>query len=99
MSNMLDYIQTIDLGSFGEKLRQLRLEKLHSQEEAASLAGISRQRLNDIENGRAKNLGLRTLQRLLAVYGMQLAFIPDQPTPDLNQILFQKEMANRRKSA
>lgn len=95
---MLDYIQTIDISSMGSKLRALRAQKALSQGAAASQAGISRQRLNDIETGRATNLELRTLQKLLNVYAMQLALISDQPAPDLNQIRYQRNMADRHKT-
>jgi len=49
--------------SFGAKLQQLRKQKRLTQEELAAKAGLSRKKINMIENGRS-NPGLDILNRI-----------------------------------
>lgn len=53
-----------------EKIRRLRLAIPLTQEEAAARAGLSsRQKWNDIENGRRMNLSIDTLEKIAAALG------------------------------
>ena len=53
-------------------LRKLRKSQRYSQQEAAELAGISRNYIAQIEAGRYNTATLKTLRKVLAVYGKEL---------------------------
>jgi DNA-binding XRE family transcriptional regulator len=65
----------VDIPSIGlntDKIRQLRERLKLTQEQAAARAGLpSRQKWNDIERGRQKNLTIETLERVAAALGVK----------------------------
>jgi transcriptional regulator with XRE-family HTH domain len=68
-------------------LRAARMCLKRRQRDAAAMANISRQHLSEIENGKAVNLELPTLLRLLSSYGLVLTITPVGPRPNLNDVL------------
>lgn len=70
-----------------ESLKAARLQRGVTQAAASKAAGLSRQHLSEIESGKALNIELPTLLRLLASYGLCLRIEPASARPTLNQIL------------
>ena len=65
--------QHLDGTNFNElDLRRIRKAKRMSQDEVGVLAGISRNYVGQIEAGRYNTATLKTLQKVLAVYGKEL---------------------------
>ena len=58
-----------DLGRFGERVRELRLQAGLSQESLAAQAGIHRTYMGGVERGE-RNLGLRNVFRLADALGI-----------------------------
>ena len=65
--------QHLDGTNFNElDLRRIRKAKRMTQEEVGILAGISRNYVGQIEAGRYNTATLKTLRKVLAVYGKEL---------------------------
>lgn len=65
--------QHLDGTNFNElDLRRIRKAKRMSQDEVGVLAGISRNYVAQIEAGRYNTATLKTLRKVLAVYGKEL---------------------------
>ena len=65
--------QHLDGTNFNElDLRRIRKAKRMSQDEVGVLAGISRNYVGQIEAGRYITATLKTLRKVLAVYGKEL---------------------------
>ena len=65
--------QHLDGTNFNElDLRRIRKAKRMSQDEVGVLAGISRNYVGQIEAGRYNTATLKTLRKVLAVYGKEL---------------------------
>jgi transcriptional regulator with XRE-family HTH domain len=65
--------QHLDGTNFNElDLRRFRKAKRMSQDEVGVLAGISRNYVGQIEAGRYNTATLKTLRKVLAVYGKEL---------------------------
>ena len=65
----------------GERLRLLRTQSGLTQEKAAGAAGITRNRLAELEKARFPNPTLNTLLRLMQVYGLESVEELLGPTP------------------
>lgn len=63
----------MELTSFGQRVRERRIEEQWSQEELARRAGISRNYLSQIERGVSTNLSRQVMQRLAMVLGLGLS--------------------------
>jgi len=61
----------MELKSFGQKVRDRRVEEDWSQEDLARKADISRNYLSQIERGVATNLSWRVVERLATVLGLR----------------------------
>jgi len=75
------------------RIRQLRLEKGWSQEQLATIAGLSTRTVQRIENG--EQASLETLTALAAALGGQVGDL-HQPTPPLDEQPDETERAIRR---
>lgn len=65
--------QHLDGTNFNElDLRRIRKAKRMTQDEVGVLAGISRNYVGQIEAGRYNTATLKTLRKVLAVYGKEL---------------------------
>ena len=66
----------IILGDLSRALRAARERKELTQQQLASLSGLSRLTVSELERGVCKELGVRKLKRLLQVVGFDLALVP-----------------------
>ena len=73
----------------GIKIRQARKEKKLTQAQLASLAGISRKTLSQIETGTVPDIGIRKVERTLDILGLELSLRPAGAPPTLEEL--QKE--------
>ena len=62
----------MDLIELGEQIKQARRAARLSQSELAERAGVSRARIDAIENGRAPEAGLKLTLRMLRALGLDL---------------------------
>ena len=62
----------LDLISVGQNVAEQRKKLKLSQSALARKAGVSRNTLDALENGRASELGFSKLSRLLAALGLEL---------------------------
>ncbi len=62
----------MDITELGEQIRDARHAARLSQSELAKRAGVSRARIDAIENGRAPDAGLRLTLRMLRALGLDL---------------------------
>lgn len=58
----------------GQKIKKLREEKKLTQEELATVCGISRVTLGKIEQGKLGNTSVKTLDLILAKLGFEIEF-------------------------
>jgi len=70
----------------GRIIAQLRRAKGWTQTELAERAGISRALLSTLERGVAVGAGLTKVQRILALFGYQLAAVPKAGPPTLEEL-------------
>lgn len=62
----------IDLVDLGESIKDTRTEMKMSRADLAKLSGVSRARLETLENGRAAEFGYTNIVKILHVLGMDL---------------------------
>ena len=67
------------LMELGQAVRQRRVDLGISQAALARLAGLSRATINQVENGRLKDLSLTRTRRILDVLGLGLTIEPAHP--------------------
>jgi transcriptional regulator with XRE-family HTH domain len=61
-----------DLAELGQAVRQRRTELGQSREQLASAAGVSRARIEALENARAVEMGFQNLMQILNALGLDL---------------------------
>lgn len=61
-----------DLTAVGQAVRQRRTELGLNREQLATLAGVSRARIEALENGRAVEMGFQNLMQILNAIGLDL---------------------------
>ena len=66
-------MRSMELKSFGQRVRARRVEEGWSQEELARKAGISRNYLSQIERGVATNLSWQVRKRLVTMLGLGIS--------------------------
>jgi len=74
----IDYLA--DLADMGKKIRAIRKSYRETQVALAERAGIRRQTLSDLENG--KNASLQTLLAVLTALKRRLAIVDERPNLD-----------------
>jgi transcriptional regulator with XRE-family HTH domain len=82
---MTNIIGMLDLTSIGERTASERKLRKLSQIQVARIAGVSRQTMDLLENGRATEIGYSKLVRILAAVGLELRLEPlssERPTLD-----------------
>lgn len=73
------------LGSIGDQIAKARKERRLRQADLAIQAGLSRSTIDALENGRASDIGISKLSRVLAAVGLELSvrpFADERPTLD-----------------
>lgn len=73
--------------NLGQVLKSQRELANLTQADVAERAGLSRSRVAAIERGASANIELKSLERLLMLYGLRLAVEPRTPRRTLNAIL------------
>ena len=63
-------------------IRQKRSALGLSQAQLATLAGLSRATINDLETSKTTELGIAKLEKLLALLGCTLTPLPTEPSPN-----------------
>lgn len=63
---------------FGQRVKELRLEKELSQEKLANIAEIDRTYMTSLENGR-RNVSLQNIEKILKALGVELSVFFDSP--------------------
>ena len=63
----------------GQRIRQARLTRELRQIDLAEQAGLSRSVVNDLENGRPRDLGVSKFYRLAAALGVTMEWLLDEP--------------------
>jgi len=77
----------MDLFKIGAIIQKQRQQQNLSQAALAAAAGVSRLTVNLVENGKAAELGVRKLERLLNVLGLELSVRDHSPTPTLDELI------------
>lgn len=70
-------------------MRQARKDKQLTQAQLAEMGGISRKTLGQIENGTVADIGIRKVERVLELLGLELTLRPAGAPPTLEEL--QKE--------
>ena len=73
----------IDLGN---QMRSARKERKLTQAQLAALVGISRKTLGQIEAGTVVDIGIRKVERVLEVLGLELTLRPLGAPPTLEEL-------------
>ncbi len=80
----------MELNTIAARVRQSRKAKGWSQAYLAELAAIDRTTLGAFERGRAPDISIRKVQRLLELLGLTLTVVP-LGLPTLEQLVAEKE--------
>ncbi|WP_133493131.1 helix-turn-helix transcriptional regulator [Alcanivorax sp. 24] len=78
------------LQELGTQLAGLRKANGHSQQQVAAMSGVDRTAISRFESGRITELGFSKVERLFALYGMELAPRP-RKTPTLDDLVRERE--------
>ena len=83
------------LQEIGQLITDTRERKLLTKVQLAKFAGLSRATVDALENGRAKDIGVSRLIRLLSVLGLELVVRPKkQQRPTLEDLLDEEVESN-----
>ena len=75
----------MSLDQFGKSIGDARRERGLRQMDLATRAGLSRATIDALENGRASDIGVSKLSRILGALGLELSIRPatrERPTLD-----------------
>jgi transcriptional regulator with XRE-family HTH domain len=70
----------------GNRMRLARKEKKLTQAQLAGMAGISRKTLGEIEMGTVVDVGIRKVERVLEILGLELTVQPRGAPPTLEEL-------------
>ena len=76
----------MDFLELGQRIRALRREQGISQQQLAEHLQISRVTLNSLETGRAGDVGVRKVIKVLDYLGYELAIREKSPFPTLDEL-------------
>ena len=86
----------MELDDIGEQVRGARKAKGLSQRDVVERSGVSRARLDSLENGRASDIGFRNVVRILNAVGLDLRVVPaGAHRPTLDELMQQEEEETR----
>ncbi len=74
------------IGSIGKQIALARKERRLRQLDLAENSHLSRATIDALENGRASDIGISKLSRILAVLGLELAIRPAGSRPTLDEL-------------
>lgn len=82
----------MDLVEVGEQVRSARKKRGLSQAEVVKLSGVSRARLDALENGRAADIGFKNVVRILTAVGLDLRIgSANAQRPTLDDLIEEEE--------
>jgi transcriptional regulator with XRE-family HTH domain len=82
-----------DLLEIGERIRRLRKEAGMTRERLAALSGVSRSRIEALENERAPEMGYSAIHQLLRALGQDLAVVTfNRRRPTLDDLQRENEV-------
>ena len=70
----------------GNRMRLARKERKLTQAQLAVMAGISRKTLGEIETGTVVDVGIRKVERVLDILGLELTVRPLGAPPTLEEL-------------
>lgn len=76
----------MDFLELGQQIRQLRQQQGITQQLMAEHLQISRMTLNSIETGRAGDVGIRKVMKVLDYLGFELSIREKSPLPTLEEL-------------
>lgn len=76
----------VDYQELGKTIASLRKQQKVSQQTMADHLGVSRATINALENGRAGDVGVRKVMKILDYLGYQLAIRDKSPFPTLEEL-------------
>lgn len=76
----------MDFLELGQQIRQLRQQQGITQQLLAEHLQISRMTLNSIETGRAGDVGIRKVMKVLDYLGFELSIREKSPLPTLEEL-------------
>lgn len=62
----------IDFIDLGEEIKNARKERKMTRDQLAGLSGVSRARIEALENGRSSDMGFKSVLRVMNCIGMDL---------------------------
>jgi DNA-binding XRE family transcriptional regulator len=74
------------MNDLGKQMRCARKERKLTQAQLAALVGISRKTLGQIETGTVVDIGIRKVERVLEVLGLELTVRPLGAPPTLEEL-------------
>jgi transcriptional regulator with XRE-family HTH domain len=84
----------VELFELGEQAKAARRAKGLTQQEVAERSGVSRARLDALENGRSSDVGFRNVVRILNALGLDLQIVPaGLSRPTLDDLMREEEGA------
>jgi transcriptional regulator with XRE-family HTH domain len=76
------------IGELGRIIAEARADSGLRQVDLAAKSGLSRATIDALENGRARDIGVSKLARILAVLGLELSIRPDtNQRPTLDELM------------
>jgi len=76
----------------GAKIRVARKERNLTQAQLAEMVGISRKTLGQIETGTVVDIGIRKVERVLEILGLELTVRPLGAPPTLEELQRENEL-------
>ncbi|HET8806758.1 MAG TPA: helix-turn-helix transcriptional regulator [Methylophaga sp.] len=77
----------MDLKELGLEVRRLRRERGLSQQQVAEHIMMSRVSLNALETGRAGDVGIKKIMKIIDYFGMELCLREKSPFPTFEELL------------
>lgn len=81
----------INFAELSEQIIALRKAAGYTQIELAEYSGVSRATINALENGRASDIGVKKLIKLLTVLEHELHFRPRHPFPTFEELMEKRD--------
>ncbi|MBE0504963.1 MAG: helix-turn-helix transcriptional regulator [Desulfuromonadales bacterium] len=74
------------LYEIGQQIKLARKERKMSQADLATMLGMSRTTISQIENGSVQDIGVRKIIRILEILGLELRIRPAGRPPTLDEL-------------
>lgn len=79
------------LYDIGQQIRLARKQRKMSQADLATMLGMSRTTISQIENGSVQEIGVRKLIRILEIFGLEFRVRPAGRPPTLDELREEEE--------